>query len=283
MGDIWDLTANTLDEKEKSFLARPDGLGIRTRIRSFEIENTIFIEQIETQTQTIQGLLYFAGYEHFRGFVDFVGVINSEEPLKLYYSVNDNKEKHWYKRVLITQLDKSEISVKTAVLEVRARFECLSRWRQDHSISIEIGAEGNAHVYPYYYSHTYAGSNLNVSIDNTGNLPTSCIISIEGLTDTPTFRLLQNDKVLHQARYNLLIPIGSRLVIDSNPDNQRAELITGTGDNARIENVYYAGEKDYTFTNFIQIPSGKSEFVVNALNANFGVCRLQFSAQREVI
>ena len=278
-GDIWDFNSNYLCRDNGNFLARPEGLGVRTRIRSFEIENTTFIESIQAQTQTIQGLLFFKDYAHFREFADFVGVINTEEPLKLYYSVNEQKERHWYKRVLITELQKSEINIRTGVLEVRARFESLSRWRQDHHISIEIGQDGNALVYPYYYAYTYAGSNLTVEIDNTGNLRTSCIITIEGLTDTPTFRLIQDGRACCQARYNLLIQQGSKLVIDSAPDTQRADLITGE----TVENVYYVGEKDYTFSNFIMIPSGKSEFVVSALNSNFGRCRLEFSVQREVI
>ena len=278
-GEIWDFNANNFDEDDRNLLARPEGLGIRTRIRSFEVENTTFIESITTQSQTIQGLLYFRDYAHFRAFADFVGVINDEQPLKLYYSVNEQKERHWYKRVLITELQKSEISIRTGTLEVRARFESLSRWRQDHHISIEIGQSGNAHVYPYFYPYTYAGSNLTVDIDNTGNLRTSCIITVEGMTDTPTFRLIQNDKIIDQARYNLLVPSGSKLVVDSAPDTQRAELITGEV----IENVYYAGEKDYTYSNFLMIPSGKCEFVASALNSNFGRVRIEFSIQREVI
>ena len=132
-GEIWDLNSNNLSDDTKSFLARPEGLGIRTRIRSFEIENATFIEQIQTQVQTIQGRLYFKDYDHFAKFAEFVGVINDQRDagpnmaLKLYYSPS-GKERHWYKRVLITELQKSEIDVRTGVLEIRTRFECLSRW-----------------------------------------------------------------------------------------------------------------------------------------------------------
>ena len=276
-GEIWDLNQRDA-EPGNVFMGRPDGLGIRTRIRSFEVENTTFIEQINTQTQTIQGTLYFKDYDHFEKFVAFVGVINDERYIKLYYSTGAN-ERHWYKRVLITELQKSEISARTGVLEVRTRFEALSHWRQDHRIEVDIRRIGNAHVHPFVFPYTYAGNNLAIDIDNSGNLRTSCVIEVEGHTDTPTFRLMQNNEIIDQARYNIIVRTGSRLVIDSAPDTQRAELITGTV----VENVYYTGEKDYTYSNFIMLPEGKSTFIASALNANFGRVTLSWSIQREVI
>ena len=279
-GEIWDLNSNDLADNTKSFLGRPEGLGIRTRIRSFEVENTTFIEQIQTQTQTIQGRLYFKDYDHFGKFAEFVGVINDEQHLKLYYSTEKDGDRHWYKRILITELQKNEIDVRLGVLEIRTRFECLSRWRQDHHITLDILRIGTAHVHPYIYPFTYAGNSLAVEIDNTGNLRTSCIVTVEGHTDTPSFRIIQNGEIVDQARYNLIVPTGARLIVDSAPDTQRAELHRPGG---VVDNVYYSGAPDYTFSNFVMIPTGKSTFVASAMNANMGRFSISFSIQREVI
>jgi len=138
---------------------------------------------------------------------------------------------------------------------------------------------GTAHMHNFVYPYTYAGNAVSIEIDNTGNLSTSCQIRVEGHTDTPTFRLIQNGEIIDQARYNLIVRQGSHLIVDSAPDTQRAELITGTN----VENVYYTGEKDYTYSNFIIIPSGKSTFVASALNANFGRVTVSWSIQREII
>ena len=264
-GEIWDLNSNDLTDSTKSLMARPDGLGIRTRIRSFEIENTTFIEQINTQAQTIQGTLYFKDYAHFEKFLAFVGVINDERHIKLYYSTGGD-ERHWYKRVLITELQKGEISARTGVLEIRARFESLSRWRQDHRETMDI-------------LNPHAGNALAVDIENTGNLRTSCIIEVMGYTNTPMFRLVQHGRIIDQARYNLTVPSGGKLVIDSAPDTQRAELHVAN----TVQNVYYAGEKDYTYSNFIMIPEGRSTLVASALNPTIGRVTVSWSIQREVI
>jgi hypothetical protein len=278
-GDVWDLTSNNLDDQNNAFLANPDGLGIRTRVRSFEIENTTFLESITTQTQVIGGAIHFKDYDHFNRFAEFVGAINHEQPLKLYYSTTRQVQRQWYKRVLITELRKGEISPKTSTLEVRLKFECLSQWMQDHNVSLEILRSGNALTHPFVYPYTYAGNNLAIDIDNSGNLRTSCVVRVEGLTDTPTFRIFQNNRIVDQARYHLTVPSGSHLIVDSAPDTQRAELHTGNN----TENVYYTGEKDYTYSNFIMIPEGKSTFVVSAHNSNFGRVTISYSIQRELI
>jgi len=264
-GEIWDLNSNDLADNTRSLMARPDGLGIRTRIRSFEIEHTTFIEQINTQTQTIQGMLYFKDYAHFEKFLQFVGVINDERHIKLYYSPSGNA-RHWYKRILITELQKSEINVRTGVLEVRARFESLSMWRQDHRETMEV-------------LNPHGGNSLAVEIDNSGNLRTSCVIEVRGYTNTPAFRLVQGGRIIDQAQYNLTVPSGAKLIIDSAPDTQRAELIAGEN----TTNVYYAGEKDYAYSNFIMIPEGRSTLVATSRNPNIGRVTVSWSIQREVI
>ena len=88
-GKLWNLTPKNPYDKRSSFFAEPKGFGIKTKVTSYEVENTCFIEEVETQSQTISGDLYFSDYEHFTCFVEFVGNINTTTPLKLYYSTNE--------------------------------------------------------------------------------------------------------------------------------------------------------------------------------------------------
>ena len=139
-------------------------------------------------------------------------------------------------------------------------------------------------VYPYYYPYVYGGNNnLAVDIDNEGNLPTSCIIKVEATTDTPFVRILQDGEVLEQAKYNLIIKEGSYLIIDSSPNNQEASLYTKVNDEYVREDVYYIGEKDYSYSNFITIPSGKSTMIFSATNADFGKVTITYSIQKELV
>ena len=288
-GKIWNLTPKNPYDKRSSFFGEPEGLGIKTKITSYEVENTCFIEEIETQSQTIQGIIYFSSYDHFTKFVEFIGNINTKNPMKLYYSTsgvsfNNKLESEWYKLVLINELTKGEIDYKTGFLQVKIKFICLSRWKKDKKIILELSRFGDPLVYPYYYPYYYGGSNnLAVDIDNEGNLPTSCIIKVEAVTDTPFIRIIQDGEILEQAKYNLSIKEGSYLIIDSSPNNQEASLYTLVDDEYIREDVYYIGEKDYTYSNFITIPSGKSTLIFSATNTDFGKVTITYSIQKELV
>lgn len=288
-GKIWNLTPKNPYDKRSSFFGEPEGFGIKTKITSYEVENTCFIEEVETQSQTIVGDLYFSDYDHFTAFVNFVGNINTKTPMKLYYSINghshDNPlESEWYKLVLINELKKSEIDYKTGFLKCEVKFACLSRWKKDRQIVLELSRYGEPLVYPYQYPYTYGGSNnLAVDIDNEGNLPTSCVIKIEAVTDTPFIRIIQDGEILDQAKYNLIVKENSYLKIDSSPNKQEASLYTLVDGEYIREDVYYIGEKDYTYSNFLTIPSGKSTLVFSAVNSDFGKVTISYSIQKELV
>ena len=189
-GKLWDLTTDELDYKTGTFFANPDGLGIKTKISSYEVENTFFIESVTTQSQTISGDLYFVDYDHYQRFVAFIGNVNSDTPMKLYYSTNG---KHF---------------------------------------------------------------------ENVLN---------------------KDGEVTDQAMYHITVGANSYLIVDSSADKQEATLYSKVGDELVHEDVYYTGEKNYTFSNFLTIPPGISTFIVSALNSNFGKVTLSYSIQKELI
>lgn len=281
---IWNLTADNETNVGGNFFGGPDGLGIKTKIESFEIEHVTFIESVKMESVDIEGSLYFNDYEHFANFVAFIGYVETTEPMRLYYSTTDNinygSDDEWYKLVLIKELKKSEIEWKTGCLTCKVKFATLSRWKRDKVITLELSPFGNPLVYPYIYPYVYGGTNnIAVEIDNTGNLPTSCIVRIEAETDTPLFRIIKGGEIVEQAKYNVYIRDGSHMIVNSAPDAQEASIYTG---NFR-EDIYYLGEKDYTYSNFITIPEGKSMFLFTATNSQFGRVILQYSLQKEVI
>ncbi len=91
--------------------------------------------------------------------------------------------------------------------------------------------------------------------------------------------MIRNNEIIEQAKYNVYIREGSYMIINSDPAEQEASLHTV----ANREDVYYLGEKDYTYGNFITIPSGESMFLFTARNSQFGRVTLTYSLQRELI
>jgi hypothetical protein len=266
-------------------MSDPSGLGVKVKIDSFEVERVFFIESVKLESAEIGGKIYFKDYEQFAAFAAFIGYVETTEPLRLYYSTAEAKPDYtsideWYKLVLIKELKKGEIDVKTGMLICEVKFASLSRWKKDRLITLELSPFGQSLVYPYIYPYFYGGqNNIAVVIDNSGNLPTHCTVKIEAETDTPLFRLIRNNEIIEQAKYNVYIRTGSNMIVNSDPAAQEASIYTG----ANREDVYYLGEKDYTYGNFITIPSGESMFLFTARNSQFGRVTLSYSLQRELV
>jgi hypothetical protein len=165
------------------------------------------------------------------------------------------------------------------------KFVAVSRWKKDQVITLELKPFGEPLVYPYTYPYVYGGqNNVAVTIDNSGNLQTHCSVRVEAEADTPLFRVIQNGEVIDQARYNVYVRPNQFLLINSDPANQEASLYTEqTGGSLHREDVYYLGEKDYVYSNFITIPSGISTFLFTATNSQFGRVTLTYSLQRTLI
>ena len=85
--------------------------------------------------------------------------------------------------------------------------------------------------------------------------------------------MIRNGEVIEQAKYNVYIREGSYMVVNSDPAAQEASLYTGTN----REDVYYLGERDYSYSNFVTIPSGESMFLFAAQNSQFGRVTLSYS------
>lgn len=281
---LWDLTTKNTDITSGNFLGSIDGLGIKIKVDAFEIERAFFIENVELENSDISGKLYFIDYNHFNNFVEFLGLVETDKTLKLFYSTDDkiafNEKEMWYKDVIITELKKSEIEFKTSCLTCTVKFKSLSRWKKDKTITLTLSPSGTALVYPYFYPYVYGGqNNMAVEIDNSNNLPTSVIVKIEAETDTPLFRIIQNNKIISQAKYHVIVRENTYMLIDSSPNNQEASLYTSAG----REDIYYLGERDYTYSNFIFLPEGKSMFLFTASNSDFGKVTLEYSLQRTLL
>ena len=283
-GVIWDLSASDFTGRA-NFMASPQGLGVKVKIDSFEVERATFIENVKLEGAEISGKIYFKDYAQFTSFADFIGHVETPEPLRLYYSTavakpDYNSIDEWYKLVLIKELKKGEIDVKTGMLICDIKFAGQSRWKKDRIITLELSPFGQSLVYPYIYPYFYGGTNnIAVVIDNRGNLPTHCTVRIEAETDLPLFRVIQNNEVVEQARYNVYIRAGQHMIVNSDPANQEASIYTGTN----REDVYYLGERDYTYSNFITIPSGESMFLFTARNSQFGRVTLSYSLSRALL
>jgi hypothetical protein len=101
----------------------------------------------------------------------------------------------------------------------------------------------------------FAITNDSVYLDTSDGAPLE--ITIKATTESifnPSWELRQGGEVLQTDRYFVEIPAGYSLVVSSDPQNQRVELLSNTGE---VSNIYQSGAQDMTKTNFIRVPVGR--------------------------
>ena len=91
------------------------------------MERVSFIESVKLESSEIGGKIYFKDYEQFKPFAEFIGYMETTEPIRLYYSTAQQQPDYesldeWYKLVLIKELSKEEIDVKTGTLVCNVKF-----------------------------------------------------------------------------------------------------------------------------------------------------------------
>ncbi len=90
---IWDLSSGDLSAAGAAFLYEPEGLGVKVKAESYEVERATFIESVKLETGEISGEIIFGGYAQFSAFAEFLGDVETDEPMRLYYSTADAQHK----------------------------------------------------------------------------------------------------------------------------------------------------------------------------------------------
>lgn len=83
-----------------------------------------------------------------------------------------------------------------------------------------------------------------------------CEITIYGPCENPHWDLIRGTEIVQSDGYNITVPEGYRLVVSSDPQRQRAQLI---GIDGTVSNVYQ--QQDLSKTNFVTFPVGRSKII----------------------
>lgn len=118
-----------------------------------------------------------------------------------------------------------------------------------------------SYTYDYIYEGKSNGDNGVFMIDNDsrylGSSKGSPIeITINGPAVNPYWQLIVGSEILQSDGYNVTLGYGDKLVVSSVPTEQRATIVSIDG---KISNVYQ--QQNLSYTNFVTIPSGKSQLV----------------------
>ena len=297
--EIWDLLpTDSLNRDNASPFLAIKGMGYKQEVTQNQVNTEYFISKILTKNQSITGIMYFQDDEHIKAFQEFVG--DFREQLILYYSPSGEYEPYdrisapFYKKVIISQMDKTEMD-EFGWYQISTTLSTQDDvWNRDVYYAVErLYNVGEALVYPYTYPYTLGGRNaLAIDFNNDGR-EVGCVVKIKNNGDTNLSEIewfiereyldYYGNKHEHadvqRSKWILELSPNSELVVDSNPITQEAKV--NYSDNTS-QSIVDLQEPDWNYINFITISHGKNRIVFYVENKDIDIT-FTYREQKEII
>ncbi len=231
-----------------AFFHQPEGLGFGNRAEVQRSGDTLLRIKSEENQPRPSGIISFKGYEQyaeFQQFADAGGIVLCYKPLDTWR----------YLDVEIV-VEKEEIDHKTGRLDCPVQFSGLSFWYEKVTAYRSETQKEGGKIYPYTYPYTYIDNRPGIIDVPNGLKPSYCRIHILGPCTNPVFTVSQNGKRIADGRVICNIPVGNKLVLDSDPRSM--EIAEYTTDGIFVSDRY--GDSDFTTDRLVQLPAGESRF-----------------------
>ncbi|HFU4203825.1 TPA: phage distal tail protein domain-containing protein [Streptococcus suis] len=256
-----------------NFGYKPEGLGLSFSNSFYGAgANYIFLGSMLKQSQFSIRLLFGADEsESYGRFAQFIQFLN-HPPLRLSYTTEGSDE--YFRDFKLAEISKSE-KTTFGVLDEVVTLDFMTPWYQwetgalsvyedqagDGKIYVNQGATEGFYVYEYAYEDNLSEAaqffrleNNSIYLGSASSSPLDITVeAVENEIVNPMWTLQQDGRLLQGDRYFLTIPVGGKLIVSSNPHDQKTILIDANGVES---NVYQA--QDITMTNFVTAPAGKS-------------------------
>ncbi len=276
--EIWDLLPSDSHNRDNaSPFLNIKGMGYKQDITQTQVNTEYFVSKVLSKNQSITGTMYFQDSEHIKAFQEFVGDFSNQ--MILYYSPDGEYEAYdrisspYYKRVMISQMDKTEMD-EFGWYQIPTTFSTQDDvWNRDVYYKVEnLGKVGSPLIYPYTYPYVFAGRNaLAITIENAGRevgctvkikaSGTNAIRDIEWFIDRDYIDYYGNKHEhvdVQRSKWNLTLPAGCELVVDSNPITQEAKAIYTDNTSQSVVDLQ---EPSWEYINFVTVVHGTNRIV----------------------
>jgi hypothetical protein len=295
--EIWDLLpTDALDRNNASPFLAIKGMGYKQEVTQNQVNTEYFVSKILTKNQSITGIMYFQDDEHIKAFQEFVG--DFREQLILYYSPSGEYEPYdrisapFYKKVIISQMDKTEMD-EFGWYQLSTTLSTQDDvWNRDLYYAIQgLSTVGEALVYPYTYPYTYGGRNaLAIDFNNEGR-EVGCLVKIKNNSDSELKDIEwfiereyldyygNKHEEVQRSKWVLNLSPNSELVVDSNPITQEAKVNLSNNTSQSVADLQ---EPSYEYINFVTIQHGKNKIVFYIENEDIDIA-FTYREQKEII
>ena len=243
-----------------------DGLGFEFDIEyeNFEADFVETKRSIPQRSITLD-LVLLDGYQGFTRWREFVTKSNK---LRLFYSCDGIK----YCYVNVKSSTKTQMESNS--LRTQVVVDCLSLWLVNKSYSFNVSDMGGGKIYTYTYPHEYAVSfNGSITVVNESSRRIPMVIRLIGNLYNPRVIVRQNGVEVSSLR--LLIDERDQPTIEVSavPTNQYINKIEGS------EVTDYYDKQDFSYDNFLYLPSGESEVFFDPGVREEATCEIEFKEE----
>lgn len=232
--------------RKDAFFHAPDGLGFDRSAASILSGNAWIVTEDDLSQPSPSGNMVFAGYDQYSEFCAFI----RRTPIKFWYAPKDE----WYGApCTIISLGKSEIQNADNRLTCPVTFLLHSRYQISRLIAIEPESGGKvySYEYPYTYGSPFGGRFV---IQNNSEEEAPLKITIFGPVLNPKWSVTTRGESVQDGRLIASIPMGSKVVIDSNDSSM--EISEYTNENIYVRDLY--GASDFSTDRLVKALPGQN-------------------------
>ena len=247
------------------FAHNPSGLGINFNNDYAQSKTDFILNKTELNQAELKLTVAF-GINTNQAYKDFetVGEFLNYQPMTLAYFTDDTDE--YLRDCRLASLSKSELQAGR-ILDEELILEFTSPWyRWEYGkLSPYVDQSGDGKVHSYTYDYVYEDNisdqqayffinnqSMYFGIKETSPLEITIEADRAEITN-PSWSVQVGTSVVQSDGYFLTIPIGSKLIVSSNPHDHKAKLVSFNGEET---NVYQL--QDMTKSNFVTAPIGES-------------------------
>lgn len=191
-------TYNLTNIVDSALAINPSGLGANATVSLTRLGDASLANSMQWKLSDISLELLFSNdkrnmkaYDQYKKFLSFT----SKLPLYLHYQTPDMIENSYFREVLITSIDKAEITLNTGTLHCPVILTPLTMWKDSAERIIEVVSKrSNGKKYELLRPYHYAGDDIdNIELINNSNVSIPFVLEIEGRCEDPTYSLFDRN------------------------------------------------------------------------------------------
>lgn|GEM_PF-1637087 len=241
----------------------PSGLGASAILSLTRLGDSHLADSLQWELKDINLELVFSNsknntkaYDQYKKFLAFT----SKFPLYLHYQTPDMAVDSYFKEVLLSNIDKTEISLDYQTLTCPLTLTPLTLWKASEETVIEVHSNRqNGKSYELNRPYHYAGNDIDhIEVNNNSNVSIPFVMEIDGKCEDPTYSLF--DHQLHQYGIGKFLGTFDYVYVNSEDLNESIQLAENGAflPNAVSYQDTSIGTRGQTYLTFLYLAPGKN-------------------------